>query len=248
MVAPLPRPDSAARILLFGVPLSLGILLDREHWSTWRLSKSPPALPFMCQFSLFAIFVMSAPPVRSTRPSITTAVLGWRLKPHIKSKGFNTLDHGFRSNDGPDAQVLPGGVLAVGSSFTAGSEVNDDQSWPAHLQQLDWVEHQQRRSGRISGRPNRPAGRAIAAAHSSAGYCRRSHPRHHHRYRLRIVGLAEAVFHRRERRARDPQFSCSAKPGGRLRSSRHQMVSWSFRRARSVLGDVLYEFLVHRRR
>ena len=26
--------------------------------------------------------------------------------------------------------------LAVGSSFTAGSEVNDDQSWPAHLQQL----------------------------------------------------------------------------------------------------------------
>ena len=32
--------------------------------------------------------------------------------------------------------MLPGGVLAVGSSFTAGSEVNDDQSWPAHLQQL----------------------------------------------------------------------------------------------------------------
>ena len=32
--------------------------------------------------------------------------------------------------------MLPGGVLAVGSSFTAGSEVIDDQSWPAHLQQL----------------------------------------------------------------------------------------------------------------
>jgi hypothetical protein len=32
--------------------------------------------------------------------------------------------------------VQSGGVLAVGSSFTAGSEVNDDQSWPANLQHL----------------------------------------------------------------------------------------------------------------
>ena len=64
------------------------------------------------------------------------SLLGWRLKPFIKSEGFNTLDYGFRSNGGADAKVLPGGVLAVGSSFTAGSGVNDDQSWPAHLQQL----------------------------------------------------------------------------------------------------------------
>lgn len=64
------------------------------------------------------------------------SVLGWRLKPFIKTEGFNTLDYGFRSNGGADPEVLPGGVLAVGSSFTAGSEVNDDQSWPAHLQQL----------------------------------------------------------------------------------------------------------------
>ncbi len=64
------------------------------------------------------------------------SVLGWRLKPFIRSQGFNTLDYGFRSNGDADAKVLPGGVLAVGSSFTAGSEVFDDQSWPAHLQQL----------------------------------------------------------------------------------------------------------------
>jgi len=64
------------------------------------------------------------------------SVLGWRLKSFIKTKGFNTLQHGFRSNGGPDAEVRPGGVLAVGSSFTAGSEVNDDETWPAHLRQL----------------------------------------------------------------------------------------------------------------
>jgi hypothetical protein len=63
-------------------------------------------------------------------------LLGWRLRPHIRSAGFNTLDYGFRSNSSADAKIEPGGVLAVGSSFTAGSEVNDDQSWPAHLQQL----------------------------------------------------------------------------------------------------------------
>src|ERR1700722_14658045 len=51
------------------------------------------------------------------------SVLGWRLRPHLKSAGFNTLDHGFRSNGNADAKVQPGGVLSVGSSFTAGSEV-----------------------------------------------------------------------------------------------------------------------------
>jgi hypothetical protein len=63
------------------------------------------------------------------------SLLGWRLKPHLTSAGFNTLDYGFRSNGDAGAKVQPGGVLAVGSSFTAGSEVNDDQSWPAQLQQ-----------------------------------------------------------------------------------------------------------------
>jgi hypothetical protein len=63
-------------------------------------------------------------------------VLGWRLKPFIRSPGFNTLEYGFRSNGGADAKVLPGGVLAVGSSFTAGSGVADNETWPAHLKQL----------------------------------------------------------------------------------------------------------------
>jgi hypothetical protein len=64
------------------------------------------------------------------------SLLGWRLKSHIKSPGFNTLDHGFRSNGDANAKIQLGGVLAVGSSFTAGSEVVDDQSWPAQLSQV----------------------------------------------------------------------------------------------------------------
>jgi len=61
--------------------------------------------------------------------------LGWHLKPFIAMSGFNTLEYGFRSNGGGHTKVLLGGVLAVGSSFTAGSEVNDDETWPAHLEQ-----------------------------------------------------------------------------------------------------------------
>jgi hypothetical protein len=64
------------------------------------------------------------------------SLLGWRLKSHIKSPGFNTLDYGFRSNGDADAKIRTGGMLAVGSSFTAGSEVVDDQSWPAQLKQV----------------------------------------------------------------------------------------------------------------
>jgi hypothetical protein len=64
------------------------------------------------------------------------SLLGWQLKSFITSPGFNTLQYGFRSNGGPNLKVHQGGVLAVGSSFTAGSEVDDEQSWPAQLEQL----------------------------------------------------------------------------------------------------------------
>src|SRR3984957_20459271 len=64
------------------------------------------------------------------------SVLGWRLKPFLADGGFNTLDYGFRSNGEPNANVQPGGVLAVGSSFTVGSGVIDAETWPAQLHQL----------------------------------------------------------------------------------------------------------------
>lgn len=61
-------------------------------------------------------------------------VLGWGHRAHVVSNWFNTLDNGFRTNGDPNTVVKKGGVIAVGSSFTAGSEVNDHESWPAQLE------------------------------------------------------------------------------------------------------------------
>jgi hypothetical protein len=70
------------------------------------------------------------------------ALLGWALKPdqrlyaHAPSSSFTTGPHGIRRN-APDAADAPeGAVLAVGDSFTAGSDVGDRQTWPAHLETL----------------------------------------------------------------------------------------------------------------
>jgi hypothetical protein len=78
---------------------------------------------------------------RATQNNVNTAIeyddlLGWRLRPFIASKGFNTIEYGIRSNGPSNAHVRKGGILAVGSSFTAGSEVNDNESWSAHLEAL----------------------------------------------------------------------------------------------------------------
>jgi hypothetical protein len=64
------------------------------------------------------------------------SLLGWRLKPFLTESNFNTLDYGLRSNGVANAKVSPGGVLAIGSSFTVGSGVSDSETWPAQLQQL----------------------------------------------------------------------------------------------------------------
>lgn len=83
---------------------------------------------------------------RSTRAVLNTmtgvtaydAELGWTLKANVAQAGFNTLEHGIRANHGETA-VRTGGVLAVGDSFTAGSEVLDWESWPAHLEKLGGI-------------------------------------------------------------------------------------------------------------
>jgi hypothetical protein len=63
-------------------------------------------------------------------------LLGWGLRPFITSQGFNTIEHGFRSNGAGVTVARTGGILAVGSSFTAGSEVVDRETWPAQLERL----------------------------------------------------------------------------------------------------------------
>src|SRR5687767_11815681 len=60
--------------------------------------------------------------------------VGWVARAGIRSAGFNTIEHGVRRNRATDVSVPQRALLVVGDSFTAGSEVDDDQSWPAHLE------------------------------------------------------------------------------------------------------------------
>lgn len=64
----------------------------------------------------------------------------WVLKANFKSgagdTSFTTGAHGIRMNQAEIRPVPEGAILAVGDSFTAGSEVGDAHSWPAHLERL----------------------------------------------------------------------------------------------------------------
>lgn len=59
--------------------------------------------------------------------------LGWRLRENVNTETLKTIDHGIRRN-GPTTVFEPEAILAVGDSFTAGSEVDDHESWPAFLE------------------------------------------------------------------------------------------------------------------
>lgn len=69
-------------------------------------------------------------------------VLGWVLKPNIAigagdpDGSFTTGEYGARMNSAEIRPLPRGAILAVGDSFTAGSEVGDRHSWPAHLERL----------------------------------------------------------------------------------------------------------------
>ncbi len=61
--------------------------------------------------------------------------LGWTHKPHLVV-GMQTIEHGIRKN-GPGAETItPGGILVVGDSFAAGSEVHDHETWPAQIERV----------------------------------------------------------------------------------------------------------------
>lgn len=67
-------------------------------------------------------------------------ILSWVLKPNIRTGSdeftFTTGEFGVRMHTGEVTPVRKGAILAVGDSFTAGSEVTDSQSWPAHLERM----------------------------------------------------------------------------------------------------------------
>ncbi len=62
--------------------------------------------------------------------------LGWVVRDHFASEQMNTTTYGIRNNHESDGELKIGGILAVGDSFTAGSEVRDFESWPAQLEEL----------------------------------------------------------------------------------------------------------------
>jgi hypothetical protein len=67
-------------------------------------------------------------------------VLGWvhrenlRFGPDSPNDSFTTGEYGVRMNQPKIRTVPSNAILAVGDSFTAGSEVGDAQSWPAQLE------------------------------------------------------------------------------------------------------------------
>jgi hypothetical protein len=63
-------------------------------------------------------------------------LLGWAMRDGVDTPGVHTVDHGVRRNDAAQTGTRRGGILAVGSSFTVGDQVNDEQTWPAQLEQL----------------------------------------------------------------------------------------------------------------
>jgi len=71
-----------------------------------------------------------------TAVAIYHPVLGWTMRDGVATGGFNTAQFGVRKNSAK-AIALPGDVvLAVGDSFTAGSEVVDEETWPAQLERM----------------------------------------------------------------------------------------------------------------
>jgi hypothetical protein len=69
-----------------------------------------------------------------TSGAVYDPLLGWSQHSNFVSGGFDTLDYGIRKNSDEEEQLTPGSVLAVGDSFTAGSEVVNEDTWPAQLE------------------------------------------------------------------------------------------------------------------
>ena len=69
-------------------------------------------------------------------------VLGWvlredqRVSPANKDGSLSTGKYGVRLDSPDGAEPAKGAILVSGDSFTAGSEVGDRQSWPAHLEAI----------------------------------------------------------------------------------------------------------------
>jgi hypothetical protein len=66
------------------------------------------------------------------------AIVGWTLRENTVdvASGITTGAYGLRMNSSERRDPPQGAVLAVGDSFTAGSLVDDQDTWPAQLERL----------------------------------------------------------------------------------------------------------------
>jgi hypothetical protein len=62
--------------------------------------------------------------------------VGWVHKDHLSEKDFTTASHGIRRHVKDQDQPRKGAILVAGSSFAAGAEAIDSETWPAQLESL----------------------------------------------------------------------------------------------------------------
>lgn len=62
------------------------------------------------------------------------ANLGWVMSDHHSSNKIHTVDYGIRRSSVDQKAAHEGGILVSGSSFTAGSGVEDWETWPAFVE------------------------------------------------------------------------------------------------------------------
>jgi lysophospholipase L1-like esterase len=74
--------------------------------------------------------------LRANSHSVYDDRLGWRSKPNLHEPSENTDADGIRRTAASDRAVPQGAILAVGDSFTWGSDVDDRGAWPAQLEEL----------------------------------------------------------------------------------------------------------------
>lgn len=65
-------------------------------------------------------------------------ILGWTLRSDLRGP-MTSGEFGIRMNSDQVRSPPHGGILAVGDSFTAGSEVENHETWPAHLESITGV-------------------------------------------------------------------------------------------------------------
>jgi hypothetical protein len=119
-------------------------LASRLGWAALYVA----ATPVICMLALeIAVRAYSRLPIftlqdwRALQVNVLQSVmqydvlLGW-IPASNTDAPFNTLDYGVRKNSGEKEALITGGILAVGDSYTAGSEVADADTWPAQLERM----------------------------------------------------------------------------------------------------------------